>query len=73
MESLPIELFLYRIDRSALSVSSFSLETKDTIHLCEQSIISASPYVHAGMNLGSALSVKNISSLHELSVSPLRS
>ena len=53
-------------------VSSLSLETKDTIHLCEQSIISASPYIHAGMNLGSALSVKDISSLHELSVSPLR-
>ena len=72
MESLPIELFLYRINRSTLPVSSFSLETKNTVNLCKQGIVPADSYVYAGMNLGSALSVKNISSFYELSVSSLR-
>ena len=72
LESLPIELFLYRINRSTLLVSSLSLEAKDAVNLSKQGIISADSDIHAGMNLRPALSVKNISSLHELSVSPLR-
>ena len=71
MESLPIELFLYRINRSTLLVSSFSLKTKDAVNLCKQGIVSADSHVYTGMNLGPALSVKNISSFHELSVSSL--
>ena len=64
---------LYRNNRNLLSVSSFSLETYNTIRQCEQRIVSAASHIHTRMNSGSALSVKDVSSFYKLSVRSLSS
>ena len=55
-----------------LPVSSLSFESQYTVNRCEQRIIAAASNVHAGMNLRSALSVKDVSCLYKLSVGSLR-
>ena len=65
-------LLFYRINGSLLPVSSLSFESQYTVNRCEQRIIAAASNVHAGMNLRSALSVKDVSSFYKLSVGSLR-
>lgn len=55
--AVSLVLFLHRIYGSLLLISSFSLETKNTVNQSKQSVIPADTYIIAGMNLGSALSV----------------
>lgn len=72
LKSSAFGLLFYGVNRSLLLISTLSLETKNTVNQCKQGIVSADSYIDTGMNLGSALSVKNVSSLYKLSVSSLR-
>ena len=63
----------YRNDRDLLLISSLSLESYDSVGQSKQCIIATASYVHTRVNLGSALSVKNVSGLYELSVGSLSS
>ena len=66
-------LFVYylRVYRNLLLVPAFSLETYHTIHQCEQCVVAAAAHVDTGMDFRPALSVKDISGQHELSVRSL--
>lgn len=66
-------LLCCRIDGNLFPISSFSLKSYNTIHQGKQCIVSTTSYIHAWMDLGSPLSVKNISGFYELSVSSFRS
>lgn len=55
--AVSLVLFLHRIYGSLLLISSFSLETKNTVNQSKQRIITADTYIIAGMDFGSALSV----------------
>ena len=59
----------YRNDRNLLLISSLSLESYDSVGQSKQCIIATASYVHTRVNLGSALSVKDISGFHKLAVS----
>jgi hypothetical protein len=63
----------YRSDRDLSLVTAFSLETNYAVAKSEQSIVTAASYIDTRMDLGSALSVKNISGLNKLSVCSLGS
>ena len=67
----PAFLFSYGKNRNLLLVSSLSLESYDTVRLGVQRIILADSNVLTGMDPGAALSVKDVSGLHELSVRSL--
>ena len=60
-------------DRNLFLISSFSLKSYNSVHQSKQGIISAASYIHTRMDLGSALSVKNVSGLYKLSVRSLGS
>ena len=60
------------VNRTFLLVSAETLETYHAVLQGEQSIVAADADIGAGMDLGPALSVKNVAGLNKLSVSPLR-
>lgn len=66
-------LLCCRIDGNLFPISSFSLKSYNTIHQGKQGIVSAASNINARMDLGSPLSVKDISGFHELSVRSLGS
>jgi hypothetical protein len=50
---------------------SETLEAKDAVFKGIQSVVSAEADIEAGMDVGAALSVKDIAGLHKLTVRPL--
>ena len=71
--SIKYGLFVHnlRIYRNLLLVSALPLETYYTIYQSKQGIVSSAADIYAGMDLGAALSVKDIAGQYELSVSSL--
>jgi hypothetical protein len=62
---------LFRNNGADFSVSALSGESYNTISGSKQSIILSETYVQAGMDMCSALSVKDVAGLNELSVRSL--
>ena len=56
---------------SSLAELTETLETKDAVCKSIQSVIAADAYVEAGMDVGAALSVKDIAGLNKLAVCSL--
>jgi hypothetical protein len=54
---------------SSLAELAETLEAKDAVCKCIQSVIAADAYVETGMDVGAALSVKDVAGLNELAVS----
>ncbi len=67
-----VRLFSCRIDRNLFLISSFSLISYNAVHKCEQSIVSATSYINARVNLCAALFVDDISGVYKLSVCSFR-
>ncbi len=65
--ALPFLVFC-RIYTCLLQASSFSLETKYAINKCVKCIIITASYIDTGMDLGTTLTIKNITGLYELAV-----
>lgn len=63
---------LNKLDVALLAVLAESCKTNDTVCLGIQCIVAAASDIHTRMDVCSALPVKNIASLNELAVCPLR-